>query len=366
MSESAFVPTRVRVLIVDDSAFMRTSLSRMIASEPDFEVVGTAANGTIALEKIESLDPEVVTLDVAMPGLDGLATLRCIMSRFPRPVIMVSGATDKDSEATVEALSAGAFDYVPKQMSASSLDISHIRSDLIAKIRAAAQSRRSIHKEGIARKSPSSVREIARSAGSAAGPAVVAIGASTGGPGALEEILPQLPSDFALPVLIVQHMPVGYTAPFAERLNRLCAIPVRETSQSEELLPGIIYIAASGKHMRVVRLPNSQVVIYLDIYPENARHTPSIDVMMESVAQCFGARSLGVILTGMGADGAEGMSAIFRQGGITLGQDEGTCAVYGMPRVCAERGILSRVVPLPEMATQILHLTRSRMHATAG
>jgi two-component system chemotaxis response regulator CheB len=362
MSETAFVPTRVRVLIVDDSAFMRTSLSRMIGSEPDFEVVGTAANGTIALEKIESLDPEVVTLDVAMPGLDGLATLRCIMSRFPRPVIMVSGATDKDSESTVDALSAGAFDYVPKQMSASSLDISHIRSDLITKIRAAARSRRSIHKDGIARKPPSSVRETARSGS----PAVVAIGASTGGPGALEEILPQLPSDFALPVVIVQHMPPGYTGPFAERLNRLCAIPVRETSQSEELLPGVVYIAASGKHMRIVRLPNSQVVIYLDIYPENARHTPSIDVLMESVAECFGARSLGVILTGMGADGAEGMSAIFRQGGITLGQDEGTCAVYGMPRVCAERGILSRVVPLPEMATQILHLTRSRMHASAG
>jgi two-component system, chemotaxis family, protein-glutamate methylesterase/glutaminase len=359
MSEPPFVLSRVRVLIVDDSAFMRASLTRMVASEPDFEVVGTAPNGTIALEKIESLDPEVVTLDVMMPGLDGLATLRCIMSRFPRPVIMVSASTEKNAEPTLDALSAGAFGCVHKQMSATSLDISHIRSDLISKIRAAARSRRSSLTDGIARKPPSSVR----SASPSSGPAVVAIGASTGGPGALEEILPHLPHDFSLPVVIVQHMPPGYTAPFAARLNRMCAIPVREASQSEELRPGVVYIAPSGRHMRIVRLPSSQLVMYLDSHPENAPHIPSIDVLMKSVADCFGARSMGVILTGMGNDGADGMAAIFRLGGITIGQDEGTCTVYGMPRVCAERGILSRVVPLSEIASQILHFTRHSMRA---
>ena len=364
MSDTRSILSRVRVLIVDDSAFMRTSLSRMIASAPDFEVVGTASNGTMALEKIESLDPDVVTLDVSMPGMDGVATLRCIMSRFPRPVIMVSAATERNAESTLAALSAGAFDYVHKQMSSTSLEITHIRSDLIAKIRAAARSRRSMPTDSPAKKPPSSATRNNLSPLSSL--AVVAIGASTGGPGALQEILPQLPPDFSLPILVVQHMPPGYTAAFAQRLNQLCSIPVREPTQSEVVRPGVIYVAGAGRHMRIVRQRHDSVVISLDSHPDDAPHIPSIDVLMESVAECFATRSLGVILTGMGADGAQGIAAIFRQGGVTIGQDEGSCVVYGMPRVCAERGILSRVLPLSQIAPQILQLTRCRMRASAG
>lgn len=353
----------VRILVVDDSAFMRTALSRMIASEAGFEIVATASSGTEALEKIASLDPDVVTLDVQMPGLDGLATLRCIMQRFPRPVIMVSAVTEKDADITFNALNAGAFDYVPKQLSNSSLDIVHIRSDLIAKIRAAVVARR--------QRVALTVRKPAQSVGlrpsaalSRMVPAVVAIGVSTGGPKALQEILPCFPPDLALPILIVQHMPAGFTGPFAQRLNTLCAIAVREASAHELILPATAYIAPAGLHMRVERrLSDSRPIISLDPQPEDALHIPSVDVLMQSVAAFYGTGALGVIMTGMGSDGAEGMRAIHRAGGLTIGQDEATCTVYGMPRVCAELGILTRIVPLHEIPTLILQTSQRRKPA---
>jgi two-component system, chemotaxis family, protein-glutamate methylesterase/glutaminase len=351
---------RIRVLVVDDSAFMRTALARMVSCEPDLEVVATASCASVALEKIPSLDPDVVTLDVNMPGLDGLGTLRCIMHQFPRPVIMVSAATEKDAETTLEALSAGAFDCVPKQMSQTSLEIAHIRNELISKIRAAAQSRRNGFRPIDARKPPQSARfELDKS--SSAAPAVVAIGVSTGGPKALEQILPVFPPDFPVPILIVQHMPVGFTATFAQRLNSLCPINVKEAAQGELIRPGAAYIAPAGVHMRVVpRLSDSKPAIGLDKYPEDAMHVPSVDVLMKSVAQVFKNRALGAIMTGMGSDGAAGMAAIFRQGGLTFGQDEASCAVYGMPRVCAQLGVLTHVLSLPDIPACIIRATRRR------
>jgi two-component system, chemotaxis family, protein-glutamate methylesterase/glutaminase len=358
-----FESHRIRVLIVDDSAFMRSALSRMITSEADLVVAGTASCASEALEKIVSLDPDVVTLDVAMPGLDGLGTLRCIMQQFPRPVIMVSAATEKDAETTFAALSAGAFDYIPKQLSPTSLEITHIRSDLVAKIHAAAQSRMVHLNAGPFRKPPTPAplenRELL-----SVSPAIVVFGVSTGGPKALEQILPRFPGNFALPILIVQHMPVGFTAPFAQRLNTLCSIAVHEATQREVIQPGIAYIAPAGLHMRVVnRVSDSKTILTLDRHPEDSLHVPSVDILMNSVAEVFKNRALGVIMTGMGSDGATGMSAIYRQGGITIGQDEATCAVYGMPRVCAERGILTRIVPLEDIPAQILHFTRRRRRA---
>jgi two-component system chemotaxis response regulator CheB len=345
---------------------MRTALSRMIGSEPDISVIGVARDGCEALEKVAALNPDVVTLDVEMPGLNGVETLRCIMAQSPRAVIMVSATTEKDADITFSALGAGAFDYVPKQLSATSLDIVHIRQDLIAKIRAAARSRRPFPTLGI-RKPPQSVGpgqpepEIFSIT-----PAVVAIGISTGGPKALEDMLPLFPRDLPVPILIVQHMPPGFTAPFAQRLDKLCSVAVHEASHHEPVRPGIVYIAPAGIHMIVERASDSRPMIVLTPKPANHLHVPSIDVMMESVASVFGSLAMGIIMTGMGSDGALGIKSIHRRGGITLGQDEASCVVYGMPRACAEMGVLQRVVSLSQIPQQILRAAHYRKQASGS
>jgi two-component system chemotaxis response regulator CheB len=280
--------------------------------------------------------------------------LRCIMNQFPRPVIMVSAATETDAEVTRTALSAGAFDYISKQLSSSSLEITHIRADLVTKIRSAG------HALGNGRKHVRSVTASA-DAPNIATPAVVAIGLSTGGPKALEQILPRLPADFPVPILIVQHMPVGFTRSLAQRLNSISSITVREASHREVIHPGWAYIAPAGLHMHVVpRLSDSKPMITLDHRPKDAEHMPSVDVLMKCVAEVFTNRAVGVIMTGMGSDGVEGMAAIFHQGGLTLGQDQASCTVYGMPRACAERGVLARVVSLSDIPRRIVQAVSRR------
>ncbi len=352
----------VRVLVVDDSAFMRTALSRMIESEPGFTVAGTACSGAAALARIETLDPDVVSLDMEMPGLSGLETLRLIMAQSPRPVIVVSAVTEKDAEATFDALSAGAFDYVPKHLSSTSLDILHIRDDLIAKIQAAALSRNSRSIDAPVKRPPRASGPDCPSFAFSA-PAIVALGSSTGGPKALEQILTLLPQDLSVPILIVQHMPAGFTGPFAQRLNTMCRVAVREAAHRELIRPGVVYIAPAGTHMTVERSSASRSNICLDTHPEDSLHIPSVNVMMKSVADAFSNLAMGIILTGMGCDGAEGMQAIYRRGGFTVGQDEASCTVYGMPRACAELSILSRVVPLSQIPAVILQATRYRKRA---
>jgi len=345
---------RIRVLIVDDSAFMRTSLARMISPEPDMEVAGTACGASDAFEKILSLDPDVITLDLVMPGLDGIGALRCIMDQFPGPVIMVSAATKADAEESRTAINAGAFDCVSKQLSPSSLEITHIRGDLVTKIRSAAHAPRNgkRHSQSLALSVDRSVLVT---------PGVVAIGLSTGGPRALEQILPRFPADLPVPMLIVQHMPVGFTRSLAQRLNSLSSIKVCEASHRELIRPGVAYIAPAGVHMHIVpRLSDSKPMITLDRRPKDAEHVPSINVLMNDVAQVFKNRAIGVIMTGMGSDGADGMAAIFHQGGLTLGQDQASCAVYGMPRACAERGVLTRVISLSDIPTRIVQAVARR------
>ena len=350
---------QIKVLIVDDSAFMRTALSRMVGSDPDLWVAGTAASGAEALQKIASLDPDVITLDVQMPGLDGLATLRRIMAQFPRPVIMVSSSTEKEAGITFDSLEAGAFDYVPKQLSPTSLDILHISEDLLAKIKGAAEGSHAGDSVTLQRKPPSACGLIAPQTVHLA-PAIIALGVSTGGPKALQDILPTLPDDLPVPILVVQHMPPGFTAPFAERLNKLCAVSVCEASHGEVVQPGVVYIAPAGFHITVDRQPDLRTLICLSEERENQPHMPSVDVMMRSVAAGFRSLAMGIIMTGMGSDGAQGMDAIHRAGGLTVGQDEASCAVYGMPRVCAEMGILDRVVPVAQIPYEIRRATRYR------
>ncbi|HLW89288.1 MAG TPA: chemotaxis response regulator protein-glutamate methylesterase [Terriglobales bacterium] len=359
MTHASETRDQIGVLIVDDSAFMRTALSRMIGSDPDLNVLGTARSGAEALERIGPLNPDVVTLDVEMPGLDGLQTLRRIMAQSPRPVIMVSAATVEDAETTFNALSAGAFDYVPKRLSSTSLDIAHIQADLIAKIKAAAHSRL-----------PHSVpRKLAQSAAGLERdtfphtPSIVAIGTSTGGPKALQEILPLLTRDLSVPILIVQHMPMGFTTPFALRLNALCQVPIREAAHQEAIQAGTVYIAPAGIHMTVERHLDLRATICLSPHPENHLHIPSVDILMQSIAATYHSLSMGVIMTGMGSDGVLGMKAIHREGGLTLGQDEASCTVYGMPKACAELGLLHRIVPLSQIPQQIMLATRARKRA---
>jgi two-component system, chemotaxis family, protein-glutamate methylesterase/glutaminase len=350
--------SQIRVLIVDDSAFMRTALSRMIASDPGICIAGTASTGIEALGILPSLNPDVITLDVQMPGLDGLQTLTRIMAEFPRPVIMVSSMTVKDADTTFSALAAGAFDYVPKELSSTTLNVLHLRDDLIAKVRAAAESRHAPAALVIPRKPPRAIALPTRDA-SLPAPAIVALGISTGGPKALQDILPILPADTPVPILVVQHMPMGFTAPFAKRLNSLCAVSVCEAKHGEVVQPGVVYIAPAGTHLTIER-GSSRTVTCLSDKPENQLHVPSVDIMMQSVASAYHSLAMGIIMTGMGSDGMQGMSAIHREGGLTVGQDELSCTVYGMPRACAEMRILDRVVPLSGIPHEILEATHYR------
>ena len=351
----------VRVLVVDDSAFMRSALSRMINSDAGFEVIGTASSGSEALAKVPRLNPDLITLDLEMPGLDGLETLRRIMHQFPRPVLIVSGTGERDCQAALTALSLGAFDYVPKRLASTTLEITHIREDLISKLRLAAETAHRPPTATPLRKPP--VTYHPKPSRVVVPAQIVAIGASTGGPRALQQILPELPANLMVPILIVQHMPAGFTGPFAQRLNGLCAIHVCEAVHLAVLAPAVAYLAPAGMHMTVRRLLAGKICIWLDSEPSTYAFIPSVDITMKSVAEVYGDQSMGVILTGMGRDGAQGIAAIHARGGTTIGQDQSTSLVYSMPRVCAELGVLDRILPASEIASAIVDASqRARAH----
>jgi len=346
----------MRILIAEDDAALAGFVRQGLQGE--HYAVDVVEDGEQARAMGTEFDYDLVILDLNLPKLDGVSVLRHL--RLKRPSLPVLVLTQRSRvEDRVQCLDTGADDYVPKQLSAASLDIRHIGEDLIAKIKAAAESRRSQHRLDLLRKPPRAANSPARAVSHSA-PAIIALGVSTGGPKALQEMLPTLPADLAVPILIVQHMPAGFTAPFATRLNNLCAVSVCEASQGEVIQPGAVYLAPTGFQMTVGRPSNSRTVISLSIKPENQMHIPSVDITMQSVASAFHSQAMGIILTGMGADGAEGMKAIHREGGLTVGQDEASCAVYGMPRVCAEMGILDRVVPLSQISHEILQATRYR------
>ena len=349
----------MRILIAEDDE----ALARFVRQglEAEHYSVDVFPDGEQARAAATEVDYDVVILDLNLPKLDGVSVLRHLRSKKPSlPVLVLTQRTRVEDR--VQCLDTGADDYVPKSLSSTSLDITHIRADLVAKIRTAAQSRKSRPVDVLARKPPQSQPE-SRKRADRTTPAIVALGTSTGGPKALQEILPLFPHDLSVPILIVQHMPPGFTAPFAQRLNTLCSVIVREATQGEAILPGVAYIAPSGLHMSVDRVSDSRTILCLDPHPEDCLHIPSVDVLMNSVAEAFKNLALGVIMTGMGSDGAAGMQSIHRQGGLTIGQDEASCTVYGMPRACAELGILTRVVPLSQIPAQILHATHYRRRA---
>jgi len=350
----------VRVLVVDDSSFMRKALSGLLSSDPEIQVVGTAPDGRFVLRKLEQLQPDVVTLDIEMPGMDGITTLSKIMCDHPVPVLMVSSLTQEGAAVTLNALSLGAVDFVPKPSGQISLDIENARAEIIAKVKAAAKADLKNLAKGrirVAAQAPEIAAAAAERPAAQARPVgpvarIVAIGVSTGGPQTLMGILPQLPANLAAPVMIVQHMPEGFTRTFAERLDQACMLAVKEAEDGDALGNGRAYLAPGGSHMTVTR----GRTIRISKEPYDTLHKPSVDVMMESVINVFGASAIGVLLTGMGKDGAESMVKLRRRGGHTIAESAQTAIVYGMPREAVELGGAEFVLPADRVAEQLVAL----------
>lgn len=348
----------IKVLIVDDSAFMRKALSSMLQEDPEIKVIGTARDGLEALQMIEDLKPDIVTMDVEMPRMDGITALREIMSKNPVPVIMVSSLTTEGAKITLEALELGAVDFIPKNLSELSVNIVKIKGMLLDKIKTIA--RKGIVKRRPPIKPPETKIEVPKleisktriSTERKVG--LVSIGTSTGGPKALQEIIPKLPKDFPVPIVIAQHMPPNFTKPFAERLNQLSQLSVKEAEEGEKVQAGVVYVAPGRGHMRLKRR-GIETYITISEDREEFIYRPSVDALMLSVAECFPGRSLGVVLTGMGNDGVKGAKKIKETGGRVFAQSEETCVVYGMPRAVVEAGIADKVVPLDEMAGEIIN-----------
>ena len=340
--------TPVRVLVVDDSALMRKMIPQILQQDDSIKVVGTAMDGNFGLKKIEELKPQVITLDLEMPGMGGIDMLKQIMRRHRLPVIVVSSHSTEGASVTMKALSLGAFDFVAKPVDVSSR-MPEIGLELIGKIKAAAQARGYQAKpvaEAVRpsqKAMPSQYRKPSR---------VVAIGISTGGPNSLQFALSQLPADFPGTLLIVQHMPEGFTEMFAKRLDEICAISVKEAQSGDMLLAGRALVCPGSRHLKVKRLPLGDVAVLSD-EPRVNGHRPSADVLFKSVAEEFGRQSVAVLMTGMGEDGAQGMGAVKAAGGMTIAQSEESCVVFGMPKAAIERGYAVRVVGLDAMANTL-------------
>lgn len=331
----------IEVLIVDDSPFVRKALQRMFEAEPCIHVVGVARDGREGIEKIGALNPDVVILDIMMPEMDGIEVLKAVMETHPVPVLMFSQFTKEGADLTLKALDLGAMDFVDKS-STGYMDFFNLSHELISKIKAIAGSR------------PVKVSEYAEGVELAKGNGlvdVVSIGTSTGGPPALQMVLTKFPRDITFGLLIVQHMPKGFTGPLSMRLDGMCEIHVKEAEDGDRIEPGLALVAPSGLHLKVVRGGER---VRLDLEPLTTMHRPSVDVLFRSVAEGFGSRSMGVLLTGMGSDGAKGMKAIKEKGGVTLAQDEATSVIFGMPRVAIDSGVVDSVAPITRMAEEIL------------
>ncbi|MGC7870280.1 protein-glutamate methylesterase/protein-glutamine glutaminase [Desulfosporosinus sp. SYSU MS00001] len=387
--------TSVGVLIVDDSPFMRLTLQKILNQSPNIKVLDTARDGREGVLKIQSLRPQVVTMDVEMPVMDGLQALDEVMRWQPTPIIILSSVTTEGAQATLKALDLGAVDVVAKPTGTQGNDLQALSRDLIEKVLAAAGVNPSrLGRKGLTissgvsgykgpvnqtpgRKAESSAipqagilparGQAPRSVGMGKsfslpkhGVEIVAIGTSTGGPSALQTVLPSLPANFPVPVLVAQHMPAGFTGPLAQRLNGLCPLNVREGIHGEVLKAGTIYVAPAGKQMQVQRKSGQLVLNIGDEAPIPTLYHPSVDVMLLSLAKSVGKGTLGVIMTGMGNDGTKGMKEVKALEGFSIAESEETCVVYGMPRSVVEAGLADRIVPLGEIGRTIVECVMKR------
>jgi two-component system chemotaxis response regulator CheB len=335
----------IKVLIVDDSATARAVLRDILESEPSIEVVATASDAYIARDKIVELKPDVVCLDVEMPRMDGITFLKKLMHYMPLPVVMVSSLTQSGAKTTLEALEAGAVDFVPKMHSHIYDGKDEMKDELIAKIKSASKAK--VFKKEFKQILTANTTSLAETTNK-----ILAIGASTGGTEALKDVLIGLPRN-APGTIIVQHMPANFTAPFAQRLDSLCAMEVREAKNGDSVTPGVVLIAPGDYHM-VLRRSGARYYVEIGSGQKISGHRPSVDIMFNSVAKIAGANAIGVILTGMGSDGAKGLLAMKNAGAKTLGQDEASCVVYGMPKVAYDIGAVERQVSLKNMTNTIV------------
>lgn len=379
---------RIRVLVVDDSALVRSLLTQIIDRQPDLECVGAAGDPLIAREMIRKLDPDVLTLDVEMPRMDGLDFLGRLMRLRPMPVVMVSTLTERGAEVTLQALELGAVDFVAKPRIGVAGGLEALAGEIVEKLRIAARARlRPVRRAAGAAAAPTgsgSAQATAAGSATSAAPAahgaaparsgvalspqsaarrwlttekLVFIGASTGGTEATREVLMQLPADFPA-ILVTQHMPAGFTASYAARLNSLCRIAVKEAIDGERILPGHAYIAPGGLHLSVQRSGANYVARVDDSEPVN-RHRPSVEVLFRSAARVVGANAIGVMLTGMGADGARAMREMRDAGSWNVAQDESSCVIFGMPREAIAHGAVHEVLPLSAIAARLIERIRS-------
>jgi two-component system, chemotaxis family, protein-glutamate methylesterase/glutaminase len=343
----------IRVLVVDDSAFMRLAITRALNEQAAIEVVGTAHDGIEALAKARMLRPDVITLDIEMPNMDGLQTLAALMRERPVPVVMLSSLTTSGAPATIKALELGAVDFVAKP-AADVAGPQLLREDLVRAVGGAVHARlRPAGRAVTAARSPAA--RVAVPLGASRAERVLAIGCSTGGPRALMDVLPRLPGNLPAAVLVVQHMPAGFTRSLAERLNEASALDVREAEDGDLAVQGRVLLAPGGQHMRLDQTGR----VRLDDGPTVHGVRPAVDLLFASLPPVFGAQCVAAVLTGMGSDGADGAAAIRAAGGRVLAEDASTCVVYGMPRAIVERGIAERHVPLPAMAGALTDMVLS-------
>jgi two-component system chemotaxis response regulator CheB len=350
---------KTRVLVVDDSAFMRKVIADIIDDDPELEVVGKARDGLDALDKVRELKPDVITLDVEMPNMDGLTALGKIMEINPLPVIMLSSVTKTGTEQTVKALQLGAVDFIAKPSGHISLDIESVKDDIIRKIKTAAGTKKKLTNFNIKEVVSAPRPEVKIAKKAVAGRQLnklVLIGTSTGGPKALHQVVPELPGNLDAAVLIVQHMPPGFTRSLAERLDSLSQIRVKEAEHGETIVPGCAYIAPGDFHLTVCTPAPKTLQVSLNKSEPRGGLRPAADVMFDSAAQQFWSHIVCVIMTGMGRDGSEGLLAIKRRGGKIIAEHQSTSIVYGMPKAAFETGQVDLVVPLPEISKAIVNM----------
>lgn len=341
----------IRVLVVDDSAFVRKTVREMLTRNPYIDVVGAARDGVEAIELVEQLNPDVVTCDLNMPRAGGGEFVRQQMAKRPVPILLFSSA-DADAADALAALEAGAVDFVRKPTALANDDLLQIKDELVDKVKAAA--RVPMRLLGAPPAILNGEPKANASWKKARGVDAVVIGISTGGPQALRLLIPQLPKDFPVPVAIVLHMPVGFTALYASKLGEISRLEVREAAEGDEFRQGSVLVAAAGRHLSLVRKAEGRVVAHLSRQPTDSLHRPSVDVLFQSAAELYGERTLGVVMTGMGSDGRDGAAWIKAKGGSVITEAEESCVIYGMPRSVVEAGLSDHAVPLSKMADTIM------------